>query len=69
MCKDFVHLKQTNLSYSHHFFRSLLLSLDLYVGSVKALIHSIYPDIFVTSTTDLVIKLHKILVKNPKNIH
>ena len=48
----FKHPAQVNMTYIEHFKLSLHLSNILFKGSVKAFIHAIYPDIFITSTSD-----------------
>ncbi len=53
----FYHLKEVNMSYYQHFIFSTYLSIRLFTGSMKALLHAIYPDSFVTSTTDLLEEL------------
>ena len=50
--KFFKHPAQVNMTYLEHFKLSLNLSNILFQGSVKAFIHAIYPDIFITSTSD-----------------
>lgn len=50
----FRHLIEINMTYWNHFFFSGSLSLKLMKGSMLALFHAIYPDLFITSTTDLV---------------
>jgi len=57
----FKHLKDVNMSYCQHFSRSCEFSVKFLISGIKACIHSIYPDIFVTSTTDTIEELSKIL--------
>lgn len=57
----FRHLREVNMSYCQHFSRSFEFSVKFFVASVKACIHSIYPDVYVTSTTDTIQKLAKVL--------
>jgi len=57
----FKHLDDVNMSYCDHFSRSCEFSIKFFVSSVKACIHSFWPDIFVTSTTDSIGELSKIL--------
>lgn len=63
----FKHLSDVNMSYLEHFYFSGYLSIKLLVGSFKALIHSIYPDIYITSSSDLSEELNNLL-HNKKNI-
>lgn len=50
----FHHLDDVNMSYFEHFLFSCKFSLYMFFGSIAALIHAIYPDIFITSTTNIV---------------
>ena len=61
--KFFKHLAQVNMTYFEHFKLSMNLSNILFQGSIKAFIHGIYPDIFITSTTDTT----KLLIRKLKN--
>jgi hypothetical protein len=63
MWNNFEHLKETNMTYYEHMLRSLTLSKELFIGSIKAVIHAIYPDMFTSSTTELVKNLQNILLK------
>ena len=49
----FQHPKQVCMTYFSHFWFSLSLSLKLAKGSIKAFLHAIYPDRFITSTSDI----------------
>ena len=49
----FQHPKDVCMTYFSHFWFSLSLSLKLAKGSIKAFIHAIYPDKFITSTSDI----------------
>ncbi len=59
MFRFFKHPNNVCMSYREHMNFSLGLSKDLFVGSVQAFVHAIYPDVFVTSTTDLLDNLQK----------
>lgn len=48
----FKHPSQVNMTYFEHFKLSLNLSNILFQGTIKAFIHAIYQDIFITSTSD-----------------
>lgn len=52
------HLKELDVGYWDHMCFSLRLSSLMLEGSVKAIIHAIFPDVYVTSTTDITSKLH-----------
>lgn len=48
------HLKDVNMTFFEHFLFAMSLSNDFFVGSVKSFIHAICPEIYQTSTTDLI---------------
>lgn len=50
----FKHPKEVCMTYLEHFCLSMEMAYLLCVGSMKAVVHAIYPDICVTSTTDTV---------------
>ena len=50
----FHHLDDVHMTYFEHFLFSSKLSLCMFFGCVAAFIHAIYPDVFETSTTDIV---------------
>ena len=50
----FTHPASVCMSYSQHFIFSFKITLKLALGTGKAFIHSIYPDAFRTSITDLI---------------
>lgn len=54
---EFKHLKEVRMSYAEHFIFSGKLSLMLFKGAIKALIHAFYPDVYITSTSCLSEKL------------
>ena len=53
----FKHPSNVCMNYFSHFRFSFYLSLKFAEASVKALIHSIYPDIYITHSSDTVKKL------------
>ena len=53
----FNHLKKIKMTYLDHFNFSIELSKDFLIASYQALFHAIYPDIFITSSTDSVKKI------------
>jgi len=57
----FDHPKQVCMNYFQHMRLSLYFSYLLACGSFNAFIHAFYPDILITSTSDLSIKLKNIL--------
>ena len=48
----FKHLKDVNMSYFAHMKFSLFLSFTFLKASFTAFVHAIYPDIFITSSTE-----------------
>ena len=55
MFVKFQHLENMNMNYFQHMSISLNYSFILFIGSIKALIHSFISNVFVTSTTDCMI--------------
>ena len=55
MFVKFQNLENMNMNYFQHMSISLNYSFILFIGSIKALIHSFIPNVFVTSTTDCMI--------------
>ena len=53
----FTHPKSVCLTYYQHFCFSINVTKKLFIGSIKSFIHAIYPDIFITTTSDLLIEL------------
>ena len=51
------HLKKICMTYFQHLRFSSNLGIQLWIGSVKAFIHAIMPQYYITSTSDLVKKL------------
>ena len=50
----FQHPSNVCMTYLEHFAFSASLSITLAIGAYKALIHAIWPDAYITSTSDLV---------------
>ena len=48
------HPEENNMTYFEHFYNSFFMGTYLFTTSVKAIIHSIFPFVFETSTTDCV---------------
>ena len=59
----FVHPNSVCMSYFQHAKFSLTLSKDLAIGSLQAFVHALFPNYYITSTTDLT----KHLIKKLKN--
>jgi hypothetical protein len=59
----FRHPSNVNMTYFEHMRFSLYLSWKFGCASILAIIHSIYPDIFITSSTDALSNISK-LIKN-----
>ena len=57
----FEHPRKVCMTYMEHFTLSGEMAIVLGVGSIKAIIHAIYPDMFITSTTDTINYIQKIL--------
>ena len=57
----FSHPANVCMTYLEHFRVSITLSILFFTASIKALIHAIYPDSFITSSTDTVEKAKKIM--------
>ena len=63
----FKHPYENNMTYLEHFFNSFFMSTYLFTCSIKALLHSIFPFVYETSTTDCVKYLNKLLESMHKN--
>ena len=59
----FSHLNKININYYSHMKHSLGFSVLFFQGGVKAFIHSIYPDVYQTSSTDISKKINNKLSK------
>ncbi len=59
----FSHPLRVCMSYSEHFWFSSRLGYKLAIGSMKAFIHAIYPDLFITSTSDLLVDIQEDMKK------
>lgn len=59
----FHHPNSVCLNYYTHLKFSLYVARTLFIGSIKALIHSIYPDVFITSTSELLVELNNKMKK------
>lgn len=55
----FIHPKKVCMTYYQHFCFSMNVSKKLFIGSVKSFIHALFPDVFITSTTDLLLILQE----------
>ena len=63
---EFQHPKNVGMTYVQHFKLSFTCFIILFIASMKALVHCVYPDVFAKSTTKAVEKLHKIIEKAQK---
>lgn len=61
MYTHFKHPKAVCMTYLTHMCLSLYFSFILWIGSIQAFFHAFYPDVFITSTTDLVYSLNHLL--------
>ena len=48
----FQHPKSVGMTYTEHLLFSMKLSYLFFCGSVKSIIHAIYPDVYITSSGD-----------------
>ena len=55
------HPHSVNMTYWQHNKFSMYLAYCLFTGSIKAIIHAFFPFLFITSSSDLNILLHKLL--------
>lgn len=51
------HLADVGMTYLEHLRLSSWIAWRLFAGGVRALVHAIFPDVYVTSTTRLVLDL------------
>ena len=58
-CLSCSHLERVCMSYCQHMCFSLYLSKEMFVSSIKAVIHAFIPSCFVTSSTDTITRLHE----------
>ena len=63
----FKHPKNVCMTYLKHMKLSLYLSYLLGKASIKAIVHAFLPDTFITSTSDLTLKIQDILEKSGCN--
>lgn len=61
MCKHPTHVCMT---YYEHFCFSMEMAYAFGIGSLKAVVHAFYPDVYVTSTTDTVVGIQQRLEKS-----
>jgi hypothetical protein len=55
---QFKHLEEMNMEYFEHMLISLNYAVILFISSIKALIHSLIPDLFVTSTSECIVEIN-----------
>lgn len=67
MLKNFFkHPKLVGMTYNEHMKHSFRISWLMLNGSVKAFAHGLYPDIYITSSTDISSEINKLLGKSSK---
>ena len=67
MYSYFSHPNNVCMSYCNHFLVSINYSKIFIFAGIKALIHAFFPNIFITSTTDCVNNVSKLLKNNNCN--
>jgi hypothetical protein len=63
------HPRENNISYCQHMSRSLRLSFRFFVGSIGACVHSFFPFVCQTSSTDFHNDIGEILNEHNNNIN
>ena len=67
MLKNFFnHPKLVGMTYNEHMKHSFRISWLMLNGSIKAFAHGLYPDIYITSSTDISSEINKLLGKSSK---
>lgn len=57
----FHHPKQVCMTYITHFKVATRFSSMLFVGGLKSFVHAVYPDVYVTSTSELITDLQNLV--------
>lgn len=57
------HPKSVGMTYQEHMYGSLNFSKELFIASLKAFTHAIFPFLYKTSTTDVVKKIQEEMEK------
>lgn len=65
--KSKIHLKNTNESYFQHMFAALKISFELFIGSLMALIHGLFPFLFTTGASNKIKKLNSFIENRNKS--
>lgn len=65
----FEHLHDKKFTYFEHMKRAWSISFTMWITSIKTFIHGIYPDIFVTSATDVIQYLYEDILNIPESEH
>lgn len=55
------HLKNVCMTYTEHFRLSFYIARSLFIGSLKAFVHALIPDVFSKSTTSLLENLKRLV--------
>ena len=63
------HLKDANENYFQHMLAALKISFQLFVASLKALLHSIIPSFFTKSASTKIKELYFFIEERKKNNH
>ncbi len=58
------HPKKVCMTYLEHMYLSFFFFKCFFVGAWKAVIHGVFPGLYITSTTDTVNKVNNELIKN-----
>ncbi len=64
---EFKHCSDVGMRYTQHMKFSFKLSKLFLQGSLKALIHAIYPDIYITSSTEINREIQNMLQNPPRS--
>ena len=64
MYSYFTHPNQVCMSYITHFKFAMSLSQKLLIGSIESFIHAFFPNLYQTSTSDLIVEIKKDLENN-----
>ena len=61
------HLKNTDENYFQHMSAALKISIQLFIGSIMAIIHALVPSLFTTSASSKIKQLNQLIEKRHKN--
>ena len=60
---SFSHPKEVCMSYTQHFWFSMSLSRRFAIGSIQAFIQALIPDLYITSSSDLILEIQEDMSK------